>query len=67
MVIDIHIRAEPVTGAEANVNDEYQYRALLHRSDSDIDFRKCSTKLRTLQNELPVKGEFEAELRNQTW
>ncbi|MCG8047363.1 MAG: DDE-type integrase/transposase/recombinase, partial [Candidatus Thiodiazotropha taylori] len=66
MINDINIRAEPDTGADANVMDEYQYRALLHRSDCDIKLQKCDTKLRTLQNVLPVKGEFEAVLRNQT-
>ena len=66
MVNDIHIRAEPDTGADVNVMDEYQYKALLHRSESKMELQKSQTKLRTLQNDLPIKGEFEAILRNQT-
>ena len=31
-----------------------------------MDLRKSSTRLRTLQNDLPIKGEFDAILRNQT-
>ena len=66
MVNDNHIRAEPDTGAVANVMDEYQYRALQHRSEYDMELRNSQTKLRTLQNELPIKGGFDAVLRNQT-
>ena len=68
MVNDINIRAEPDSGADVNVMDEHQYRALLHRSDCKMDLRKSSTRLRTLQNDLhvPIKGEFDAILRNQT-
>ena len=66
MVNDIHIRAEPDTGADVNVMDEYQYKALLHRSESKMELQKSQTKLRTLQNDLPIKGEFEAILRNET-
>ena len=66
MVNDIYIRAEPDSGADVNVMDEHQYRALLHRSDSTMDLHKSSTRLRTLQNDLPIKGEFDAILRNQT-
>lgn len=66
MVNDIHIRAEPDTGADVNVMDEYQHRALQHRSEYDMTLGDSQTKLRTLQNELPVKGQFDAVLRNQT-
>ena len=64
MVNDIHIRAEPDTSADANVMDEYQYRALQHRSEYDMELRNSNTKLRTLQNELPIKGEFDVVLKN---
>ena len=66
MVNDIQIRAEPDTGADVNVMDEYQYRALQHRSTSKMELQNSQIKLRTLQNELLIKGEFEAILRNQT-
>ena len=54
MVNDIQIRAEPDKGADANVMDEYQYRALQHRSEGAIELQKSRTRLRTLQNELQV-------------
>ena len=66
MVNDLHIRAEPDTGADVNVMDEHQYRALLHRSKYNMNLQRSQTKLRTLQNDLPIKGEFDAVLRNQT-
>ena len=68
MVNDIHMRAEPDTGADVNVMDKYQYRALQHRSTSKVDLQnsQVQVKLHTPQNELLIKGEFEAILRNQT-
>ena len=66
MANDLHIRAEPDTGADVNVMDEHQYRALLHRSKYNMNLQRSQTKLRTLKNDLPIKGEFEAVLRNQT-
>ena len=66
MVNDLHIRAEPDTGADVNVMDEHQYRTLLHRSKYNMNLQRSQTKLRTLQNDLPIKGEFDAVLRNQT-
>ena len=41
MLNDVHILAEPDTGADVNVMDEYQYRALLHRSGQEIIFRRA--------------------------
>ena len=66
MVNDINIRAETDSGTDVNVMDEHQYRALLHRSDCKMDLRRSSTRLRTMQNDLPIKGEFDTILRNQT-
>ena len=67
MVNDIHIRAEPDTGAGVNVMDEYHYTASLQqRSTSKMDLQNSQVKLRTLKNELVIKGEFKAFLRNQT-
>lgn len=63
---DISIRAEPDTGADVNVMDEYQYSALTHRSETDLRLTGSNIKLRTLQSELPVKGEFTATVRNLT-
>ena len=46
--------------------DEYQFRALLHRSETKPELQPSKMKLSTLQNELPVKGEFFTTLRNKT-
>ena len=66
MLNDVHIRAEPDTGADVNIMDEYQYRVLQHRSGQEMEFQKTITKLRALQTELSIKGEFDTLLRNQT-
>lgn len=57
---DISIRAEPDSGADMNAMDEYKYSALKHRSETDLRFTGSNTKLRILQSETPVKGEFTA-------
>lgn len=44
MVNDLHIRAEPDTGADVNVMDEHQYRALLHRSEYNVNLHRSQTK-----------------------
>ena len=64
MINDISIRAEPDSGAD--VMDEFQFRALLHRSAEQMKLKDSKIKLMTLQNELPIKGEFSAIVRNQT-
>ena len=66
MINDISIRAEPDSGADVNVMDEFQFRALLHRSAEQMKLKDSKSKLMTLQNELPIKGEFSAIVRNQT-
>ena len=66
MINDISIRAEPDSGADVNVMDEFQFRALLHRSAEQMKLKDSKIKLMTLQNELPIKGEFSAIVRNQT-
>ena len=66
MVNDVHIRAEPDTGAAVNVMDEYHYSVLQHRSEYDMELLTSQSKLRTLPNDLPVKEEFSAILKTQT-
>ena len=66
MINDICIRAEPDSGAEVNVTDEFQFRALQIRSSANLELQRSKIKLMTLQNELPVKDEFKAVLRNET-
>ena len=66
MINDISIRAEPDSGADVNVMDEFQFRALLHKSAEQMKLKDSKIKLMTLQNELPIKREFSAIVRNQT-
>ena len=66
MINDISIRAEPDSGADVNVMDEFQFRALQHRSTEEMELKTSKIKLMTLQNELPLKGEFNAIVRNKT-
>ena len=63
---EIDVRVEPDSGADVNLMDEYQFKALVHRSETKPVLQSSQMKLSTLQNELPVKGEFATTLRNQT-
>ena len=49
-----------------NVMDEHQFKALSNRSAKKIPLEASRMKLRTLQNELPVKGEFYTTLKSKT-
>ena len=61
---------EPDNGASANVMDEYQFKALKHRSHEIKTLKEIKNlepnrdTLKTLQSDLPVKGEFIATLPN---
>ena len=63
---EIDVRVEPYSGADVNLMDEHQYKALLNRSEKKPGLEVSKIKLSTLQNELPVKGEFVTTLRNKT-
>ena len=63
---DVDVIAEPDSGAEVNVMDEHQFKALTNRSSVKLTLQPSRVKLSTLQSELPVKGEFTATIRNQT-
>jgi len=63
---DVDVRAEPDNGAEVNVMDEHQFKALTNRSIVKLTLQPSRVKLSTLQSELHVKGEFTATIRNQT-
>ena len=43
MVNDISIGAEPDSGADVNVMDEYQFRALLHMSAEQIELKNTKS------------------------
>ena len=47
-----------------NVMDEYQFKALKHRSKGIKELKPSGDTLKTLQSDLEVKGEFSATLRN---
>ena len=61
---DIDAFVEPDSGASANVMDEYQFKALKHRSKEIKNLEPSRDTLKTLQSDLTVKGEFTATLRN---
>ena len=63
---DGDVRAEPDSGAEVNVIDEHQFKALTNRSNVKLTQQPRRVKLSTLQSELSVKGESTATIRNQT-
>ena len=65
-VNDVIVRMEPDSGADVNIMDEHQYRALKRKTYENITLEKSRTKLSTLQNELNVSGEFKATARNET-
>lgn len=63
---DVIVKVEPDSGAEINVMDEHQFKALTHRTSTNLTLAPRKTKLNTLQSELPVKGEFTTTIRNET-
>ena len=64
---DIDAFVEPDGGASANVMDEYQFKALKHRSQEIKELDPSKDTLKILQSDLTVKGEFTAALRNKNW
>ena len=65
-VNDVKMRAEPDSGADVNIMDKYQFKALQHRTNQNIQLQESHVKLRTLASDLPVKGQFTATIRNNT-
>jgi hypothetical protein len=63
---DVDVQVEPDSGADENIMDEHQFKALIHRSKDHQTLKESRTKLSTLQNKLPVKGEFSTTVRNKT-
>ncbi|XP_053376601.1 uncharacterized protein LOC123533440 [Mercenaria mercenaria] len=63
---DVIVLVEPDSGADVNVMDEHQNRAFQRKTGESIILHESKTKLSTLQNELPVSGEFKATARNKT-
>ncbi len=63
---DVDVRAEPDSGAEVNLMDEHQFKALVHRSEENVLLQPSKVKVNTIQTELAVKGEFKTIVRNKT-
>ena len=63
---DIIVMVEPDSGANVNVMDEQQLKAFQRKSGGKFSLQESRTKLSTLQNDLPVYGEFNAIARNKT-
>ena len=61
---DMDAHVEPDSGASANIMDEYQFKALQHRSQEIDKLYSSHDTLKTLQSDLTVKGEFPVTLRN---
>ena len=63
---DVDVRGEPDSGADVNIMDEHQFKALKNRSSTKLDLKPSKVKLSTLQSDLPVKGEVKVVVRNET-
>ena len=61
---DIDAFVGPDSGASANVMDEYQLKAVKHRSQEIKELEPGRDILKTLQSDITVKGEFAARLRS---
>ena len=61
---DIDAFVEPDSGASANEMDEYQFKALKHRSQEIKELQPSRDTMKTLKSDLTVKGEFTATLQN---
>ena len=57
------MHVEPDSGTSVNVMDEYQFRALKHRSKEIGELDPSKDILKTLQSDLVVKGEFHTTIR----
>ena len=60
---DIEVHVEPDSEASVKVMDEYQFRALKHRSKEIGELDPSKDILKTLQSDLVVKGEFHTTIR----
>ncbi|PFX14103.1 Retrovirus-related Pol polyprotein [Stylophora pistillata] len=55
-IADLDADLDPDSGASINIMDEYQFRALKHRSQEIQGLSPSNAKLKTLQSSLEVKG-----------
>ena len=65
-IADLDANVEPDNGASVNIMDEYQFRALKHRSQEITELPPSNEKIRALQSKLQIKREFPVSIRNKT-
>ena len=63
---DVDVQIEADSGADVNLMDKHQFKAFVHRTREEPNLQPSRIKLRTLQQKLEVKGEFQTEIRNET-
>ncbi|CAC5421054.1 unnamed protein product [Mytilus coruscus] len=63
---DVDVKVEPDSGADVNVMDENQFLTFQKKTYGNPVLEKSKIKLSTLQNSLPIKGEFKTIIRNET-
>ncbi|CAC5379939.1 unnamed protein product [Mytilus coruscus] len=63
---DVDVKVEPDSGADVNVMDENQFVKYQNKTYDNPVLEKSKIKLNTLQNSLPIKGEFKTIIRNKT-
>lgn len=61
----INVEAEPDTGSDANIMNEQQF-SQLQKQAPDIQLQSTRIKLKALQHELPVIGEVNVNMSNQS-
>ena len=61
---DINANVEPDSGVTMNIMDEYQFKALSHRSNEINQLQTSRKTLKTVQSDAQVKGEFQMTIRN---
>ena len=61
----LEIETEPDSGSDTNIMDERQYK-LLKEKALEIQIRRSKVKLTSLKEELPVIGEVNVKISNQT-
>ena len=66
VIEDVETLVEPDSGADVNLMDEHQLKALIHRSENKPKLETSQVKLHNLKTELPVKGQVDATVRNAT-
>lgn len=65
-IANLDAQVEIDSGADVNVIDEHQFKALVHRAEEKLTLKPTEITLHTLQTELDVKGEFHTTVRNTT-